>query len=158
MLNYEDLVRKSDQNLRTIVQLSGLSADVVLGTLDGDEVSLDVVGDDAALLVGPHGQTLDALQFLLLLMTNKQRDQRLRLSVDADGYRKRRTQVLTDFAETLAAQVLKTGQEAITDPLNAMERRIVHNALTGNPDVRTYSEGDDPDRVVVISPREKSAE
>ncbi len=116
----------------------------------GETVTLAVTGPDAALLVGQHGQTLDALQYLLMLMTNKGQGTRLRITVDADGYRARRAQKLIDFANELAAEVGKTGQEAITDALNPMERRIIHTALADNPDVETYSEGDEPNRYVVI--------
>ena len=121
---------------------------------DGDNANLAVNGPDAALLVGPQGQTLDNLQYLLMLMTNKGQGPRLRITIDADGYRARRAQKLTAFAQELAAEVAKTGQEAITDTLNPMERRIIHPALAGSPDVETYSEGEEPGRYVVITPRQ----
>ena len=70
------------------------------------------------------------------------------------GYRARRARKLTEFAKELAAEVGKTGQEAITDALNPMERRIIHTALVDHPDVETYSEGDEPNRYVVITPRQ----
>ena len=85
-------------------------------------------------------------------MTNKGRDQRLRITVDADGYRARRAQTLTAFAQNWPPRSTATGQEAITDPLNPMERRIIHTALVDHPDVETYSEGDEPNRYVVVSP------
>ena len=122
----------------------------------GDEpdcVVLAITGPDASLLVGPRGQSLDAFQHLFLLMMRHTRDQRPRLTVDADGYRDRRTQTLIKFAQALAEQVLATGQEAVTDPLNPMERRIVHTALMEHPDVTTYSEGMEPERYVVVTPR-----
>jgi len=71
---------------------------------------------------------------------------------DADDYRIRREKTLKELADDLAAQVLSTGQEAVLDPLSPMERRIVHNALAEIPGVRTYSEGEEPDRFVIISP------
>ena len=120
----------------------------------GDEgVTLAVTGPDACHLVGPRGQFLDALQHLLLLMVHHTRDQRPRLTVDADGYRARRTETLQSFAQQLAEQVIGSGQEAVTDPLNPMERRIVHTALVDHPDVTTYSEGEEPGRYVVVTPR-----
>jgi spoIIIJ-associated protein len=79
----------------------------------------------------------------------------LRLTLDADGYRRRRQEALEDLARTLAVQVRESGEEAVLEPLNALERRIVHSVLTDDPDVCTYSEGEGLDRHVVISPRSK---
>ena len=140
-------------HLKTLLQAGELEANAALESHNGDNVTLAVTGPDAVMLVGQHGQTLDALQFLLMLMTNKGQGPRLRLMVDADGYRARRAQKLIGFAEDLAVQVSKSGQEAITDTLNPMERRIIHTALADNPDVQTYSEGDEPNRYVVVTPR-----
>ena len=120
---------------------------------DGEGVTLAITGPDACYLVGPRGQFLDAVQHLLLLMVHHTRDQRPRLTVDADGYRARRTETLQRFAGELAEQVMGSGQEAVTDPLNPMERRIVHTALVDHPDVTTYSEGEEPGRYVVVTPR-----
>jgi len=140
-------------HLQILLKTGELEAQAVLESQSGDNVTLAISGADATLLVGPQGQTLDALQFLLMLMTNKGQGPRLRLMVDADGYRARRAQKLIGFAEDLAVQVTKSGQEAITDTLNPMERRIIHTALADNPDVQTYSEGDEPNRYVVVTPR-----
>ena len=141
-------------HLQALMGSSGLDVRVSPEPADGDNANLAVNGPDAALLVGPQGQTLDALQYLLMLMTNKGQGPRLRVTVDADGYRARRAQKLIAFAQELAAEVAKTGQEAITDALNPMERRIIHTALVDNPDVETYSEGDEPNRYVVVSTRQ----
>jgi spoIIIJ-associated protein len=89
-------------------------------------------------------------------MGNKTREYGPRIMVDADGYRQRRVETLTSFARDLAVQVSESGQEAETDALNAMERRIIHTALMDHPLVRTYSEGDEPRRYVVVSPREQA--
>ena len=145
---------KALTHLQTLLAAAGLDVRVTPEASDGDNATLAVNGPDAVLLVGPQGQTLDALQHLLMLMTNKGQGPRLRITVDADGYRARRTQKLVAFAQELAAEVAKTGQEAITDSLNPMERRIIHTALVDNPDVETYSEGEEPSRYVVITPRQ----
>ena len=141
-------------HLQALLAAAGLEAAAALESQNGDTVTLAVSGPDAALLVGPQGQTLDALQYLLMLMTNKGQAGRLRVTVDADGYRARRARKLTDFAHELAAEVGKSGQEAVTDALNPMERRIIHTALVDHPDVETYSEGEEPNRYVVVTPRQ----
>ncbi len=149
----EQLAGHALLHLSGFLTAAALSAEACVEKQENDTATLAITGPDAALLVGPHGQTLDALQYLLTLMTNKGRPQRIRLTVDADGYRARRAKKLTDFALELAAQVAATGEEALTDPLNAMDRRLIHTALVDHPDVQTYSEGDDPNRYIVISPR-----
>jgi spoIIIJ-associated protein len=140
-------------HLQNILKTAELDAEAALAARDGEDVTLEITGPDAGLLVGSHGQTLDALQHLLVLIVYGGHMQHGRITVDAAGYRARRTQTLTDFAHSLAAQVMESGQEAITDPLNAMERRVIHTALADHPSVRTYSEGEGPGRYVVISPR-----
>ena len=140
-------------HLKTLLALAELSAEAEFESHYGETVTLAVTGQDASLLVGMHGQHLDALQYLIMLMTNKGQGSRLRVTVDADSYRARRARKLSEFANELAAEVAKSGQEAITDALNPMERRIIHTALVDNPDVSTYSEGDEPNRYVVVTPR-----
>lgn len=152
-LSPNDLGEIALAHLQALLLSGELDAVATLESQNGDNLTLSITGPDASLLVGLHGQNLDALQFLLMLMTNKGHGPRLRLTVDADGYRARRTQKLISFAEDLAVQVTKSGQEAVTDMLNPMERRIIHTALADNPDVETYSEGDEPNRYVVVTPR-----
>ncbi len=153
MTDNEQLAGRALQLLQGFLAAAELDAEAQTEALQGETATYAVTGSDARLLIGPHGQALDALQYLLSLMTNKGGGYRLRITVDADGYRARRAQTLTKFAQELAAQVAANSEEAITDPLNAMERRIIHTALVDHPDVETYSEGDDPNRYVVISPR-----
>ena len=143
--------------LASILDLGGIQADVELLEDTEEEAVLSISGPDAGVLVGNHGQTLDSLQYLVSLMVNKDRPGRSRINVDSDGYRARRTATLTKFAQSLADQVVATGQEAITDPLNPQERRIIHTALQDNTNVKTYSEGFEPNRYVVVSPREIDA-
>jgi spoIIIJ-associated protein len=151
------LAAQALEYLQGLLKASELDVEAALTAHEGENVGLAITGPDAGLLVGQQGQTLNALQYLLQLMVNKGRDQRLRITVDADRYRARREQALTKFAHDLAAQVLGSGQEAITDPLNAMDRRIIHTALLDFPDVQTYSEGEEPNRYVVVSPRQNSS-
>lgn len=140
-------------HLSALLALGGFDAQASQESLANDTLTLAVTGPDATLLIGPQGQTLDAFQYLLMLMTNRGQASRLRVTVDADGHRARRARKLTEFAQELAAEVGKTGQEAVTDTLSPMERRIIHTALADHPDVETYSEGSEPQRYVVVTPR-----
>ncbi|MDR3710480.1 MAG: RNA-binding cell elongation regulator Jag/EloR [Capsulimonadaceae bacterium] len=151
----DDLAQQAVAHVSHLVEAAQLNASVKLTSLEGDIVNIDIDGEDASLLIGRRGQVLDALQYLVLVMTthDKYGSNRLRIHLDADGYRQRRADSLRDLARSLADQVRATGEEAVIEPLNALERRIVHTELVDDPDVETYSEGEEPHRHIVITPR-----
>ena len=119
-----------------------------------ENIRISFEGPDSPMFVGRNGQVLDALQTLASHIINRRSGQRLRITFDADLYRARREETLIKLAQDLADQVKSTGQEAVLDPLSPMERRIVHTALADDPGVQTYSEGEEPDRYIIISPAE----
>lgn len=122
-----------------------------------DQVTLDILScPDASLIIGRHGQTVDDLQYLGSLILNNNRRDRKRFILNVENYRERREETLRRSAVELARQVAEFNQEAVLDPLPPHERRIVHVALVDMPDVYTYSEGEEPDRRIVISPRRVS--
>lgn len=128
-----------------------ISARVTSDEPEGVTIAFD--GPDARYLVGRAGQVLDALQYIASLSVNRRgSNTRLRVIFDADSYRARREETLRSLAAELADQVRSTGQEAVLDPLSPMERRIVHTALAEESGIRTYSEGEEPERYVIISP------
>ena len=135
-----------------LVAASGLEVQVTVAADEPDGITLAFDGPDARWLVGRHGQVLDALQYLASLAVNRGSGQRLRVVSDADGYRARREATLKKLAHDLAAQVRSSGEEAVLDPLSPLERRIVHTALADEPGIKTYSEGEEPERYVIISP------
>ena len=143
--------------LEDIIRLGNLDASAQVAAIEGDTVTIEATGADAGLLIGRRGQTLHALQYLLLVMLthSESGSQQFRLVLDSDGYRKRRAEALQQLARTLALQVKQTSEEAVLEPLNAMERRIVHTALVDDPDVETYSEGEGAERHIVITPRRR---
>jgi spoIIIJ-associated protein len=144
--------------LDQILQAMAVPATVgVQGQPDGT-VRLLVEGPEMGVVIGKHGATINALQYLTGLIVQKRSGERLRLVIDAEGYRSRREQALRDMAHTYAQRVKETGHEAVLDALQSYERRIIHTCLADDPDVFTYSEGEEPDRRVVISPREAEAE
>ncbi len=159
--NLEETIEQAGEralaHLKEIIRIGGLEAEAHVVSIEGDTITVEATGADAGLLIGRRGQTLHALQYLLLVMLTHSESggQKYRLILDADSYRKRRQEALEQLAETLALQVRETGEEAVLEPLNAMERRIVHTALADDPDVETYSEGEGPERHIVISPRRK---
>ena len=115
-----------------------------------EEIILKIHGDGIGVLIGKHGQTLDALQYLTNLAGNKGRKTWNRVILDAENYRERRRQTLERLARNLADRVKRTHKKAMLEPMNPYERKIVHMSLQNDPAITTYSEGEEPYRKVVI--------
>lgn len=120
---------------------------------DPEYVQVDVTGQEAGILIGHHGQTLDALQYLCNLAASRAEENGPRILLDVEGYRKRRSETLTNLATRLAERVARTGEPAALEPMSAQERRVIHLALQDHAEVSTTSEGEDPFRRVVIQPK-----
>lgn len=147
------LKRQALEFAEGLATASGLDITAAQVRQEADGITIAFSGPDARYLVGKGGATLDAIQYLTsLAVTRKSGMNRFHIIYDADGYRERREVTLKRLAADLAAQVLSTGQEAVLDPLSPMERRIVHQALAEQKGIRTYSEGEEPERYIVIAP------
>ncbi len=120
---------------------------------DESEVQLEIIGDNAGLLIGKHGNTLQALQHLVGKMLGLDRKEGKRLTLDAENYRARRKESLEDLAHKLADRARKERRPAGAGPMNALERRIIHMALVDHPHVTTKSVGQGPERKVVVYPK-----
>jgi spoIIIJ-associated protein len=140
--------------LDQILQAMGVPATVESQRQADGSIRLFVEGPEMGVVIGKHGATINALQYLVGLIVQKRSGERFRLIIDAEGYRSRREQALKEMALTYAQRVKDTGHEAVLDALQSYERRIIHNTLADDVDVFTYSEGEEPDRRVVISPRD----
>ena len=117
-------------------------------------VQLSVHGEFGGILIGRHGETLGALQFLLGLITSRRAGRRVRVIVDVEGYRERRAKLLRDMALRAAERAQRYRQPIFMDPMAPGERRIVHLALQDHPTVQTHSIGEGDSRRVVISPKQ----
>jgi spoIIIJ-associated protein len=118
-----------------------------------EEIRVTVDGpDDMGRLIGRHGQTIDALQHLAWRAAFHDRDERKAVVVDAAGYRQRREEALQRQADRAASEALRYGRPVELDPMSAAERKTVHNYLADRNDVETHSEGDEPERRLVVSP------
>ena len=135
-----------------IAAASEMDLSVRVAKEEPEGITLAFDGSDARCLVGRGGSGLDALQYIALLAVHRRGQGRFHITFDADDYRARREKTLINLATELAAQVVATGQEAVLDPLSPLERRIVHQALSENSGIRTYSEGEEPERYIVIAP------
>ena len=138
--------------VQTTVGLMGIVADVSAFE-SGDVVRAEVSGDDLGLLIGRHGATIDALQYLAAIVVNGDRRDRRQVVVDAEGYRGRRESALVSLADRTAQKVVRDGTPMALKPMTAAERKVVHLHLKDHPRVTTASEGNEPFRAVVISPR-----
>lgn len=119
-----------------------------------DEIRVLCEGSDLGMLIGRHGQTIDAIQYLANAILFRGRyDERKPVIVDAAGYRDRRQATLDALALRMAEQASATGQRVELEPMTAVERKIVHEKLKDDPEVETTSEGTEPNRFVVILPR-----
>ncbi|MGO8683361.1 MAG: RNA-binding cell elongation regulator Jag/EloR [Thermoleophilia bacterium] len=140
--------------LAEVIARMGLEA-TVTASETRETVSADIAGSDLGILIGRHGQTLDALQYLAAIVINGDHHQRRQVIVDAEGYRQRRELSLKALAERTAQQVSRDGEPAALQPMTAAERKIIHLHLKDHQRVETASEGQEPYRAVVISPRHR---
>ena len=120
---------------------------------DDATIVITCTGDDVALLIGRHGQTIDALQYLLNAISHRAYgDDRKEVVVDAAGYRERRRATLEALAERTAEQVRASGSKVELEPMTAVERKVVHLKLKELGGVATASEGTEPNRYIVVLP------
>lgn len=126
----------------------------VLAANTENGLRLCISAESMGLLIGRRGETLDAMQYLVSLVANHNRKEEayLRVTLDTEGYRQRREETLRRLARKNAAHVRQTGRPVSMEPMNPYERRILHSALQGFSGVTTHSEGEEPNRHVVITP------
>ena len=131
----------------------GMEGTVETRLLDEDTVEIAALGEDLGILVGPRGSTLAALQDLTRAVVQRQCPSRTdRILVDVAGYRERRSAALKRFSVQIAEEVLASGQEKALEPMSPADRKAVHDAINEMPGVQTRSEGEDPNRHIVIAP------
>jgi spoIIIJ-associated protein len=129
----------------------GVDADVRIEE-DDDGVTAEYVGDDVALLIGHHGQTIDAIQHIAYRIAFHGARERKGVTVDAAGYRERRAVALRAAADQAAEAAVSDRRAVALDAMSALERKVVHEHLKTRHDVETYSEGQEPDRRLVVAP------
>ena len=146
-------VDKARAFLERVIELLGVEATVDVEQ-QGEYTVLQIEGNHLGILIGRRGETLDALQYLTNLAANRDKTdqaERVRVILDAEGYRKRRENTLRNLAYRLAEKVKREKRRAALEPMSPLERRIIHTALQDDESVETYSEGEEPFRRVVIA-------
>jgi spoIIIJ-associated protein len=137
--------------LAELTKLMGVDVTIDMGTDAEGNVYGFINGDTLGILIGRRGETLDALQYLTSLKVNRGRDSYTRVTLDTENYRAKREDTLIRLANRMANRALRTGRKVSLEPMNPYERRIIHFALQQNEGVTTHSEGDEPNRHVVIT-------
>ena len=126
--------------------------DVDIHPIEGEEfITLDLVGKDLGILIGRRGETLDALQYLTNLTVSRHFEDRSKFILDVEGYRAKREETLERLARKLEERVKESGKNISLEPMSPYERRIIHTVLQSDEQVRTFSEGEEPYRKVVIA-------
>ena len=137
--------------LDEVLDALDLDADVEV-TETEEQIAGRVEGEELGLLIGRRGQTIDALQLLCYRIAFRGQGDRKRVMVDAAGYRERRRETIEGQAERAAARALETGKEIELEPMSASERKVVHDHLKDRSGLETFSEGEEPERCVVVAP------
>lgn len=147
-----DAVLEAQNFLQELIHKMGIDAEVHKREEKG-KIIFDLEGVSLGTLIGKRGQTLDSLQFLTNLVANRYSEGFVRIQLDAENYRDRRKQSLEQLAERLAQKAIATKQLVKLEPMNAFERKIIHSVLQDKKGIKTYSEGEEPRRYIVIAPK-----
>ena len=150
-------VKNAISYLTKILTALGLEGFSINPVINGETVVLDIVGDKLGVVIGRRGETLDSLQYLTILASNKAEESYCRISVDCNGYRAKRKETLEALAVKTANRVLRQGRRVTLEPMNPYERRIIHSKVAEIEGVFSNSIGEEPFRKVVISSNTKPA-
>ncbi|MBQ7886491.1 MAG: Jag N-terminal domain-containing protein [Clostridia bacterium] len=141
---------KAQRFLMEVTSLMNVKVDIYVDDTREDGLYIHMIGDTLGILIGRRGETLDALQYLTSLQVNKGREGYIRVTLDTENYRAKREDSLRRLAQRMANRATKTGRKVVLEPMNPYERRVLHTALQNHPGVTTHSEGEEPNRRVVI--------
>ncbi len=160
----EDVVQSDTREIDSIIRefldkiLTSLDLDYELAIERKDnQIDVEIRGDEQKLgiVIGKRGVTLDSIQYILSLLVNKASNEYIRVVLDSSNYRQKRRETLRELAEKMAAKVLSTNRSVRLEPMNSLDRKIIHEALQSYEGVITHSEGKDPFRKVVIQKERK---
>ncbi len=153
-VSYEKQETKEEQVLaflKGLFEKMNVSAEAVVTDRSENMISLNLVGENLGALIGRRGETLDAIQHLANYSVNRGAESRVRINIDAENYRAKRTESLEKLAKKVAGKVTKYRRNITLEPMNAYERHVIHTALQDAAGVTTYSTGTEPNRRVVVA-------
>lgn len=145
-----ETAKKARSFLSGLTEHMGVPAEIAVSETE-EQLRMVLSGENMSILIGRRGETLDALQYLTSLNVNRAREDYLRVSLDTENYRAKREEALRKLAVRMAGRCKKSGRRVALEPMNPYERRILHSALQGDPEVTTHSEGEEPYRRVIIT-------
>lgn len=149
--NPEETVKKFIEDV-----LGAMDVEATVNVNNNEEtetLEVQIIGDDMGILIGKRGQTLDSLQYLASLAATKDAGKYVKVKLDTENYRARRKETLENLAKNIASKVKKSHKSVALEPMNPYERRIIHSALQNDKYVETHSEGDEPYRKVIVTPK-----
>ena len=150
----EDVVEYIKNYLKEVTSIMGLSCQFEVQKRE-NHIKVNIISDNSSILIGKNGRTLSSLQELLKQSINSKLNTKINIILDANDYKEKRQRNIERLAIRLAKEVRKTKVEVKMDSMNSFERRLVHNALTNFKGVATVSEGEEPNRCVIIKPTEE---
>lgn len=148
-----DPVKTAEEFLSGIFSAMNLDVNVSAEKGEDNTMAIDLSGDNMGIVIGKRGDTLDSLQYLTSLVVNKNTEEHIRVSIDTEHYREKRSEALVALAKRLADKVARSGRKFTLEPMNPYERRIIHSSLQNSESVTTFSVGSEPYRKVVIAPK-----
>ena len=148
----EETIEKAKSFLQDIFRNMKFETKIEVVPLE-EGYNINIHGENLGILIGKHGQTLDALQYLVNLAANRNSKRRIRFFIDIEDYRTRRVETLQSLARNLAERAVRLNQDVKLEPMNRHERKVIHTSLQDNEDITTHSVGEEPHRYIVISPK-----
>ncbi len=145
------MIKNGKEYLENLTKLMNLHLEINEEVKE-NELSYTIIGEEGKLLIGHRGETLEAVQYILSQYINKDSEEHIRVTIDADDYRERRKKILTNLARKLARDAYNNSKKIELEPMNSYERRIIHSALQDNHYATTNSEGEGKFRHIVIIP------
>lgn len=147
----ETVVDKTEVYLDALFKAMNIDTVVDIQYNEEDRnMNINLTGQEMGILIGKRGQTLDALQYLISLFVNKESENYIRVKLDTENYRARRKETLEQLAKNIAIKVKRYKKSMSLEPMNPYERRIIHSALQNDKYVTTRSEGDEPNRYIIV--------
>ncbi|MDD3831680.1 MAG: protein jag [Clostridia bacterium] len=148
--------QKAQEYLTTLLEKMQFEHTVSVSEQDG-EIHVSLLGDGGGAIIGHRGEVLNSIQYLTSLAVNADKEDFVRVVVDAENYRAKRTIVLEQLAKNLEKKVIRTRRDTKLEPMNPYERRVIHSTLQGSQYVSTESVGEEPNRCVIIKLKGRKA-
>lgn len=146
------VISRAESFLYKLLKEMSIEGTINSSVVNNNRIAISIEGNNMGIIIGKRGETLDAIQYLVNIIANKNRDEYIKVMLDTENYRARREETLKRLAYKLSKKAHQTKKPIILEPMNPYDRRIIHAALQDSKIVKTHSEGKEPFRRVVISP------